>query len=53
MLGFHTEKVKVVVKNGIDHHCIRQILSSCLYAVSKELLVPFIRDCQKNIQQTQ
>ena len=53
MLGFHTEKAEVVVKNGIDHHCIQQILSSCLYALSEELLVPFICACQKNIQQTQ
>ena len=48
MLGFRTEKAQMVVKNGIDHHRTRQILSSCLYALSKELLVPFIRDCQKN-----
>ena len=46
MLGFSTEKMQTVVKNGIDHHHTRQILLSCLYAHSKELLVPFICDCQ-------
>ena len=38
----------MVVKNGIDHHRTQQMLSSCLYALSKELLVPFICDFQKN-----
>ena len=33
-------------KNGIQHHRTRQILSSCLYALSKELIVPFNCDCQ-------
>ena len=47
MLGFRTEKVLAVVKSGINHHHTRQILCACLYALSKELLVPFVRDCLK------
>ena len=47
MLGFRTEKALAVVKSGIDHHRTRQILCGCLYALSKELLVPFVRDCLK------
>ena len=47
MLGFRTEKALAVVKSGIDHHRTRQILRACLYALSKELLVPFVRDCLK------
>ena len=47
MLGFRTEKALTVVKSGIDHHRTRQILCGCLYALSKELLVPFVRDCLK------
>ena len=46
MLGFRTEKVQMAVKNGIQHHRTRQILSSSLYALSKEWIVPFICDYQ-------
>ena len=45
LLGFHTEKAQLIVKNGIDHHRTQQILSTCLFALSKELLVPYARDC--------
>ena len=47
MLGFRTEKALAVVKSGIDHHRTGQILCACLYALSTELLVPFVRDCLK------
>ena len=46
LLGFRTEKVQLIVKNGTDHHRTRQILSTCLFALSKELLVPYVWDCQ-------
>ena len=32
LLGFHTEKVQLIVKNGFDHHQTQQILSTCLFA---------------------
>ena len=47
LLGFRTEKAQSIVKNGTDHHRTRQILSTCLFALSKELLVPYVQDCQK------
>ena len=47
LLGFRTEKAQLIVKNGIDHHQTRQILLTCLFALSKELLIPYVRDCQK------
>ena len=46
MLDFRTEKAQMTVKNGIQHHRTRQILSSSLYALSKELIVPSICDYQ-------
>ena len=30
-----------------NSHRTRQILSTCLFALSKELLVPYVQDCQK------
>ena len=42
LLGFRTEKTQMVVKNGVDHDCTRQILSSSLYVSAKELLIPFL-----------
>ena len=48
LLGFRTPRAKQVVKEGIDHHCSRQILEACLEAISKELLTPYVRDCMKN-----
>ena len=48
LLGFRTPRAKQVVREGIDHHRNRQILSVCLDAISKELLVPFVRDSIKN-----
>ena len=47
LLGFRTEKAQLIVKNGIDHHRTQQILSTCLFDLSKELLVPYVQDCQK------
>ena len=32
-----------VVLNGVDHHRSKQLLSSCFEALSKKLLVPYIR----------
>ena len=32
LLGCQTEKAQMVVKNGVDHHRTRHILSSSLYA---------------------
>ena len=42
LLGFRTEKAQLIVKNGIDHHRTREILSTCLFVLSKELLVPYV-----------
>ena len=42
MLGFQTEKALAIVKSRIDHRRASQILRACLYALSKELLVPFV-----------
>ena len=42
MLGFQTEKALAIVKSRIGHHHTGQILCACLYALSKELLVPFV-----------
>ena len=39
---------KQVVKDGIDHHCSRQILEVCLEATSRKLLTPNIQDCVRN-----
>ena len=39
---------KQVVKDGIDHHCSRQILEVCFEAISRELLTPYIEDCVRN-----
>ena len=36
------------MKNVVDHHRTRQILSSSLYASAKELLVPFLCYCKMN-----
>ena len=47
MLSFQTEKALAVVESGIYHHHTRQILWACLYALLKELLVSFARDCLK------
>ena len=44
-LGFRTHKARQVVLNGVDHHLSKQLLSSCFEALSKELLVPYIRYC--------
>ena len=41
MLGFRTPHAKDVACEGIDHHRTRQILSVCLEALSKELVLPY------------
>ena len=48
MLGFRTPRAKDVVRKGIDHHRTRQILSVCLEALSKELVLPVVRECIRN-----
>ena len=48
MLGFRTPHAKDVACEGIDHHRTRQILSVCLEALSKELVLPFVRECIRN-----
>ena len=48
MLGFRTPHAKDVVREGIDHHRTRQILSVCLEALSKELVLPFVHECIRN-----
>ena len=47
LLGFRTPRSQEVVKNGIDHHRSRYILQSTLEALTKELLVPFVKECIK------
>ena len=44
-LGFRAVKAQQVVLNGVDHHCCKQLFSSCFEALSKELLVPYTRYC--------
>ena len=48
LLGFRTPRAKDVVREGIDHHRTRQILSVCLEALSKELVLPYVRECIRN-----
>ena len=48
LLGFRTPRAKLVFREGIDHHRSRPIFSVCINAISKELLVPFVRDSIKN-----
>ena len=40
LLGFRTPRAKDFVREGIDHHRTTQILSVCLVALSKELVLP-------------
>lgn len=47
-LGFRTEKAQRVFRCGVDHHRSRQVLESCLEALSKELVLPFIRHSIQN-----
>ena len=39
---------KQVLKDGIDHHCSRQILEVCLEAISRKLPNPNIQDCVRS-----
>ena len=48
MLGYRTPHAKDVVCEGIDHHRTRQILSVCLEALSKELVLPYVHECIRN-----
>ena len=48
LLRFQTPRTKQVIREGTDHHRNRQILSLCLDAINKELLVPFVRDSINN-----
>ena len=45
---FRIPLAKQVGKDGIDHHCSRQILEVCLKAICRELLTPYIQDCVRN-----
>ena len=47
LLGFCTPRAQEVMKNGIDHHLSRYILQSTLEALTKQLLVPFVKECIK------
>ena len=47
-IGFRTPNAQMVFRLGIDHHRSRQVLESCRYALSKELLIPYIRHCVAN-----
>lgn len=46
--GFRTPKAQEVFKKGTDHHRSREVLEIVLFALSKELLVPYIRHCIQN-----
>lgn len=43
--GFRTPKAKLVFQKGSDHHRTQELLSTCLIALAKELLVPYVRYC--------
>ena len=48
LLGFRTPREKCVIREGVHHYRTKQILSVCLEAISKELLVPYVRRCIQN-----
>ena len=48
MLGYRTPHAKDVVCEGIDHHRTRQILSACLKALSRKLVLPYVHECIRN-----
>ena len=48
LLGFQTPRAKCVVREGVHHYRMKEILSVCLEAISKELLVPYVRCCVQN-----
>ena len=43
--GFWTPKSQDVFKNGVDHHRSRQVLETCMFSLSRELLLPYFRYC--------
>ena len=43
ILGFRSSRAQDVVRTGIDHHRSRQILFTVLQALSRELVLPYIR----------
>ena len=47
MLGFCIQKAQDVIKNGIDHHQSRFLLSSCLEALSKEIIFLYVKFCRQ------
>ena len=51
LLGFRTPRGKDIVREGVDHHRTKQILSVCLEAIAKELLVCYVRCCIQNEKQ--
>ena len=46
MLGFCTQKAEDV-KNGVGHHRSRFLLSSCLEALSKEIIFLYVNFCRQ------
>ena len=45
-LGFRSLKAQDVVKNGVDHHRSKQILEASLEAMSRELILPYVKNCK-------
>ena len=48
LLGSQTPRAKYIVREGFDYHRTKQILSLCLEAIAKELLVPYVCHCIQN-----
>lgn len=44
ILGFRSPRAQQVIFNGVDHHRSRQILTTFLFALSKELIRVFVVD---------
>ena len=47
ILGFCTQKAQDVIKNGVDHHWSNFLLSSCLKALSKQIIFPYVKYCRQ------
>lgn len=52
LLGFRSPKAQQVVKSGTNHHRSRAILSCMLEALTRELLLPYIKVCIAQKQKT-
>ena len=42
LFGFRTPKAKLVFKSGVDHHRTREVLECVLFALAKELVLPYV-----------